>query len=287
MKEMEISKYSKAISEITFSQLKSQKRYSEKPIRMLKPLSLITAKLLTSYGDRRLNPLPSFNFMIYTFEAMPNTIAQKLRIKEEFTLLTLHAPENFERQLQPLPARAKILRNAIHFQQVHWFVVNKAQLENELDNVLTLVTGDVLCWIYYPKGTSNIQTDLTRDKGWEAILEHKELQWISLIAFDKTWSAFGFRMKTETDKKNEAIPKGREIFNYVNAAKKEVRLPDDLSAALRKTKLEAAFFNSLSFTNKKEYIEWIITAKREETRKQRVTGTIERLSKGWKNPRNM
>ncbi|MCG2792378.1 MAG: YdeI/OmpD-associated family protein [Weeksellaceae bacterium] len=229
----------------------------------------------------------SFNFINYTFEVMPNTIAQKLKIKEQFTLLTLHAPENFERQLQPLPIGVKILQKARHFQQVHWFVVNKAQLENELDNVLTLVTGDVLCWIYYPKGTSNIQTDLTRDKGWEAILEHKELQWISLIAFDKTWSAFGFRIKTEADKKKETTSKVREIFNYVNAEKKEVHLPDDISTALGKTTLEATFFNSLSFTNKKEYIEWIITAKRDETRKQRVIGTIERLAKGWKNPRNM
>ncbi len=38
---------------------------------------------------------------------------------------------------------------------------------------------------------------------------------------------------------------------------------------------------------KKEYIEWIVTAKREETRIQRIDGTIERLVKGWKNPRNM
>jgi len=47
------------------------------------------------------------------------------------------------------------------------------------------------------------------------------------------------------------------------------------------------FFNELSFTNKKEYVEWIVSAKRQETRQERVKGTIERLLKGWKNPRNM
>jgi len=30
-----------------------------------------------------------------------------------------------------------------------------------------------------------------------------------------------------------------------------------------------------------------VTAKREETRKERVDGTIERLVKSWKNPRNI
>ncbi|HEX5152104.1 MAG TPA: YdeI/OmpD-associated family protein [Parafilimonas sp.] len=218
---------------------------------------------------------------------MANTIAQKLKIKEGFTLLPLHAPENFEDQLNPLPAGVKILSNAKKFNQVHWFVLNKAQLEKEVDKVLKLVQEDVLCWIYYPKGSSKIQTDLTRDNGWDKLLEHKELQWISLISFDETWSTFGFRKKTASDKAREAKPKEREIFNYINAEKKEIRLPDDLATALKKNKPETAFFNTLSFTNKKEYVEWIITAKREETRKQRIEGTIERLGKEWKNPRNI
>jgi uncharacterized protein YdeI (YjbR/CyaY-like superfamily) len=73
----------------------------------------------------------------------------------------------------------------------------------------------------------------------------------------------------------------------VNPKTKEVRLPDDFAAALRKNKRQADFFNSLAFTNKKEYVEWIVTAKREETRKERLLGTIERLGKGWKIPRNI
>jgi len=219
---------------------------------------------------------------------MANTIAQKLKIKEGFTLLTLHAPENFEDQLNPLPEGVKISSSAKKFNQVHWFVLNKMQLEKELDKVLKLVKEDVLCWIYYPKGTSKIQTDLTRDKGWDKLLQqHNELQWISLISFDETWSTFGFRMKTDSDKAREAKPKEREIFNYINAEKKEIRMPDDLATALKKYKQEIAFFNTLSFTNKKEYVEWIVTAKREETREQRIEDTVERLGKGWKNPRNI
>jgi uncharacterized protein YdeI (YjbR/CyaY-like superfamily) len=73
----------------------------------------------------------------------------------------------------------------------------------------------------------------------------------------------------------------------VNPQTKEVRLPDDLAFALKKNKKMSAYFNTLSFTNKKEYIEWIVTAKREETRAERLKGTIEQLGKQWKNPRNI
>ena len=218
---------------------------------------------------------------------MPTTAAQKLRIKEGFSLLTIHAPVDFQKQLQPLPDDVKISATAKKFNQVHWFVQNKAQMEKELDTVLGLIKEEVICWVYYPKGTSKMQTDLTRDKGWDSLLNHSELTWISLISFDETWSVFGFRQKTEADKKKEAKPKVREIFDYIDAKTKTVRLPDDLAAILRKNKKQEAFFNTLSFTNRKEYIEWVVTAKREETRTQRIKETIEKLGKEWKNPRNL
>jgi hypothetical protein len=218
---------------------------------------------------------------------MPNTIVQKLKIKEGMRLLTLHAPANFLGNLQPLPKDVTTTSAAKVFDQLHWFITNQAQLEKELAKVLTLVKNKIVCWVYYPKGTSKIQTDLTRDKGWDGLLKHTELQWINLIAFDETWSAFGFRMKTEADKKKEAKPTVREIFNYIDPVIKLVRLPDDLSTAFDKNKKAKIFFESLSFTNKKEYVEWLITAKREETRNDRVNRTIEKLEKGWKNPRNI
>lgn len=219
---------------------------------------------------------------------MANTISQKLRIREKFNLLLLNAPADFKKNLKDLPAGVTITDSAKDYDQVHWFVYNRKQLEKEMSKVLKLVKDDVIVWVYYPKGTSGVQTDLTRDKGWDCLLsEGDKLTWISLISFNDTWSVFGFRAKTDADKKKEDKPKVREIFNWVDPVAKTVKLPDDLATALKKNKKETATFDSLSFTNKKEYIEWIVTAKREETRKERVSGTIERLSKGWKNPRNL
>jgi hypothetical protein len=213
------------------------------------------------------------------------TIAQKLRIKEGNIILPINAPLDYEQSLQPLPQGVVITDAGNKVNQVHWFVKDKAQMEKELKKVLALIKGTVTCWIFYPKGTSKIQTDLTRDKGWDELLK-QDMQWISLISFDNTWSAFGMRKKTEADKKKEAKPKERPIFNYVDPETKTVKLPDDFAAALKKNKKQETFFNTLSFTNKKEYIDWVVTAKKEETRNERIKASIERLGKEWKNPAN-
>lgn len=222
---------------------------------------------------------------------MPASLAQKLKIKEGSQLLTINAPKDFKKHLGELPAGVKLVTSGSNYSQIHWFVLNRAQVEKELSGVLKQLTDDVLCWIYYPKGTSGIQTDLTRDKGWDALLKQPDLQWITLVSFDDTWSAFAMRRQTATDKKKAATTattasKERPILDYIDAKNKTVRLPDDLAVLLAKHKKAADFFQSLSFTNKKEYVEWIVTAKRAETRAERVQGTLERLQKAWKNPRN-
>ena len=210
---------------------------------------------------------------------MPTSLPDKLRIKAGFRLLTLHAPADFKRTLGKLPEGVKVMDKGSAADQVHWFVTNKAQLEKEMSKVMKMVGPGVTVWVYYPKGSSGIQTDLTRDKGWDCLLaEGDKLAWINLISFNETWSVFGFRGKTEADRKKEIKPKEvREIFNWVNPATKAVKLPPDVATALKKNKTVLAYFNQLAFTHKKEYLEWIVTAKKEETRIKRVEGMMEKL----------
>lgn len=216
---------------------------------------------------------------------MATSISDKLRIKAGMTIHVINEPKGYTRALGKLPAGVTFVDSGKGAGQIHWFVETRAQMEKELNRLLKLVNGDTVMWIFYPKGTSGIQTDLTRDKGWDKLLAH-DLKWISLISFDDTWSTFGMRQKTEADGKKETTPKKREIWDWVDPVKKTVRLPEDLATALKGKKKETAFFEGLSFTNRKEYIEWIVTAMREETRRDRVKGTVERLARQWKNPRN-
>lgn len=59
-----------------------------------------------------------------------------------------------------------------------------------------------------------------------------------------------------------------------------VDIPPDLMQALEAAPQAHAFFNQLSFTHQKEYVQWITEAKRSETRLERVRRTIELLLQG-------
>jgi hypothetical protein len=159
-------------------------------------------------------------------------------------------------------------------------------VDSEVEQVAAMIKGALVCWVYYPKISSKMKTDLTRDTGWDSLLKHTGLQYLSLIAFNETWSAFAFRLKTAPDEKKKVKSEPGEIVNYVDAKDKTVSLPDDLASLLKANNAAFDLFQQLSFSNKKEYIEWIVTAKRNETRLERVKGTVERLLKGWKNLSN-
>lgn len=63
-----------------------------------------------------------------------------------------------------------------------------------------------------------------------------------------------------------------------------VEIPDDLKLALTKSKKAEAFYNTLSYTNRKEYAVWVSSAKKPETREKRVAESIKKLLAGKKNP---
>ena len=63
-----------------------------------------------------------------------------------------------------------------------------------------------------------------------------------------------------------------------------VEVPDVLKAEFKIHPKAEAFYNSLSYTNRKEYARWIDTAKREETKAKRLQKTIEMLLSGVKHP---
>lgn len=61
---------------------------------------------------------------------------------------------------------------------------------------------------------------------------------------------------------------------------RQLDIPDDLSAALADDPVAAAAFDRLSFTNRRESVEWIAGAKRADTRARRLAQTLDRLRSG-------
>ena len=68
--------------------------------------------------------------------------------------------------------------------------------------------------------------------------------------------------------------------------KKELVVPEDLAAALKKNKKASATFAGFSYSQKKEYVEWITEARQEATRSRRLQTTLQWLAEGkarnWK-----
>ncbi len=63
---------------------------------------------------------------------------------------------------------------------------------------------------------------------------------------------------------------------------RRVEIPQDLRKELKKDGAARAFFDQLAYTHRKEYVQWIEEARKEETRRRRIVKTLEMLKKGRK-----
>ena len=57
-------------------------------------------------------------------------------------------------------------------------------------------------------------------------------------------------------------------------------LASDITEALRSNTAALSTFEGLPPSHKREYLDWIEEAKRDDTRKRRIAGMIERLTSG-------
>lgn len=133
------------------------------------------------------------------------TIATKLLIKPGQSMLLLHAPENYRDQLGTLPEGVEIVETPEDalpqaFDCVLLFAGDRSQLASHAPLALSSVRPNGLLWIAYPKKTSKLNTDLSRDLGWDVVTS-VGMQGVSLIALDETWSAMRFRPVAQVAKR--------------------------------------------------------------------------------------
>jgi uncharacterized protein YdeI (YjbR/CyaY-like superfamily) len=81
----------------------------------------------------------------------------------------------------------------------------------------------------------------------------------------------------EADEVSPPTPKAK-------TRKPELSVPDDLAALLAKNREARETFERFPPSHRREYIEWIVDAKREDTRQRRLAQTLEWLAEG--KPRN-
>jgi len=121
------------------------------------------------------------------------TLAHKMKLRTRHRAAVIAGPAGYLKELAPLPDEVEVsahLKGTFDWIQI--FVKTKSELDKLVPRAVRTLKPESIIWISFPKGSSKIQTDLTRDKGWE-ILEKTDLKWITLISVNETWSAFGLR----------------------------------------------------------------------------------------------
>jgi hypothetical protein len=212
---------------------------------------------------------------------MAQTLLQKLRIRTGDRVAVLNAPDTATGLTMEIPLDVSVSHELQGtFQQIHCFVRNSAELDNLFPQAIPALEASGLLWIYFPKKSSKIQTDLSRDAGWERPGK-AGFHAVSLIGLDDTWSAFAFR-RGDTPVSRPARQGSSDRTKYIDQARRTIRLPADVRKAFKTRTNAARAFHALSFTHRREYIEWVLDARQAETRTRRIRKLVAELTKGPK-----
>ena len=131
-------------------------------------------------------------------------LARKLKLKPDARAAVIAAPEGYLADLEPLPQGVRLsTRLAGPLDWLQLFVTTSAELGKLAPKAAAALKPEALLWISFPKGSSGIQTDLSRDKGWEG-LEGTNLKWITLVSVNPTWSAFALRPRRPGEAKQKS-----------------------------------------------------------------------------------
>ncbi len=215
-----------------------------------------------------------------------NPLAKKLQIKSNSRWLIYNAPVNYPESLTPLPDGAQLVFNTNgNFNGIQLFVTNSAELGSDLKIIVPLLKADTVFWVIYPKKSSTIVTDLEMMSSWNAPHEYG-LRPVASAAVNETWTALRFRpvgqAKLSSGRKDAV--RNNEYSEFIDVDKKTVTLPHYVKIVLEKQPNALAWFLQLAYSNKKEYILWILTAKQEKTRQDRLDKMVTMLLNKKKNP---
>lgn len=208
------------------------------------------------------------------------TVLEKLQLKDEKNILVQGLPSSIEKQFIKL-SFAKSVTPLLRSRRIDFalvFAISRTQLCNILQDVVPALHEDAKLWVAYPKLTSKIASDLCRDCNWDMI-SSMGFDTVSQVELDNTWNSIHFK------KQGDLKPAFSQAVKSDNSDKhRTVPIPEEFKTVFRKNKNAGIFFDSLSLTHKKEYVEWVADAKRIETRTKRLESVLEKLNTGKKSP---
>jgi hypothetical protein len=114
----------------------------------------------------------------------PKPVAERLQVKGERRLAVIGASAAVDNKIGVEKQRCDMS----HADVVLLFVAHRVQLDSTLPGVLKKVSKGAIIWIAYPKLTSKLAADLSRDL-IRALAAKFGLDTVSQIAIDDDWSA--------------------------------------------------------------------------------------------------
>ncbi len=128
-------------------------------------------------------------------------VAKKLGIKPGMQALVLGAPSGYLRLLAPLPEGVVVSDRVDGTHQfLQLFATRKVEIQKSAPMLLRHAAPGALVWITYPKKTSGVESDLSREEVWNAM---NGTGWrpVAQIAIDEVWSALRFRPAADVKKR--------------------------------------------------------------------------------------
>ena len=124
---------------------------------------------------------------------MAKPLAEKLLIKPGTGVFLANAPTS---ALTLVPPDATWGSDPALADVLIVFARSQAELAEHAPSALAGYRDGAALWFVYPKKSSGIAADLSRDVGWTP-LENADFLPVTLVALDETWSALRFRQRTE------------------------------------------------------------------------------------------
>jgi hypothetical protein len=111
-------------------------------------------------------------------------VAERLQVKGDRRLAVIGASAALEKTVGAGKVRADVGKADV----VLLFAPDRARLDAELPDVLRTMSQSAILWIAYPKLSSTLAADLSRDI-IAALAPRHGLETVSQIAIDEDWSA--------------------------------------------------------------------------------------------------
>jgi len=211
-------------------------------------------------------------------------LAKKLHLKPGMRVAVMDAPPGFALRAAGVVVEKSLVRD---LDVVLTFARTDKELAARWPRLTASLKPDGALWVAYPKKSSGIESDLAGMREWNAT---KNTGWnpVSMIGIDDTWSSVRFKHAPELERQRAARPEENIADTdgtiCVDRVARRVTAPSDLQNLLSKNARARTAFDALAFSHRKEYIVWILAAKKAETRAARVQKTIALLTAGKKNP---